>query len=336
MRKVLLFGGSFDPIHNGHLHIAKKALAETNHDALWFLLAGLSPFKEDASSFASRKDMIELMIKDDPNLEICDIESTLPVPSYSVDTIKALKEKHPNTQFDWLIGSDQLDALDQWKDIDILKSWVTFYVYQRPGYNNDHGFKKISGDMMDVSSTAIRQGKSYETDPLILKYMMENGLYLHTMLQSHMSEKRYNHTLNVTKLALSLAKTHSIDLDKTMLSAMMHDYCKEWDMDTLTQIVSEYKPEALSLPKAYYHAYGASYILKEKYHITDIEVLDAIENHVSGETDFSLGKVLFIADKCEKGRPYDASEYVRIAHQDLNKGFIAVKENQKKYLKENL
>lgn len=336
MKKVILFGGSFDPIHNGHLAVAKNALEDLAADELWFVLAALSPFKTDSSSFEDRHKMLDLMIADAENLKVCTVENELEKPSYSIDTVKELKKRYPNNHYYWLIGSDQIDDLAKWKDFEILDQEVEFVVYPRPNYESQHKYKTISGTEYEVSSTEIRQGRSFATDKNILKYIMENNLYLESILRNNLSDYRYDHTLRVNDLALEIAKAHNLDEKKVHLIAMMHDYSKEMGDGTLKEIVKKYDENLLSSPKAFYHAYAAAYILKTIYYLDDEDVLDAIKHHVDGKSDKPYAMLLYIADKCEPGRKYDSSELINLAKKDLKEGYLKVKETQEKYLKENL
>lgn len=336
MRQIILFGGTFDPVHDGHLEIAKNALKEIEADAVWFLLAAQSPFKEENTSFKQRETMLKMMLEGEKNLFICDIENNLPKPSYSIDTLKALKKIHPDAKFSWLIGSDQIKDLNKWKDFKTLNKLVQFIVYEREGYEEAHPYPVVKGSKINVSSTEIREGKSYLTKPEILNYMMHENLYLNTLCKNSMSSYRFEHTLRVTDLAVSLGSVHHLDLKKIRLIGMCHDLCKEYDMDEMTKMMKKHYPEHLNLPKAFYHGFMASFILKTKYHIQDKDVLDAIENHVGGTSYNPYAMILFIADKCEPGRVYDASHLIELTKQDLEKGFMAVKKENEAYLKEHL
>ena len=332
----MLFGGSFDPIHFGHLEIAKNVLKNQCQDEVWFVLAALNPFKMDATDFDKRKKMINLMIENIPNMKVCDIEKSLPIPSYSIDTLRALNAQYPQIQFSWLIGSDQIAGLPQWKNFESLEMLTDFYVYHREGYNEKHKYPIIYGKTYNVSSTEIRKGNALDTNPKVLSYMMHEGLYLKSMASNKLSKKRYEHCLRVMELAMTLGEKHQLDLKKVYLMAMMHDIAKEWDSQDLLDLMKAHFVNQVERHPAFYHAYAASYILKHDYHVADIEILDAIENHVDGNVSYDLGKVLFIADKCEKGRPYDTSALVSLAMSDLNEGFEAVKLSSQQFIKENL
>ncbi len=336
MRQVILFGGTFDPVHTGHIEIAKAALKETKANELWFLLAAQSPFKDEGTSFYHRKKMLDLSISHHKKLKVCTIEERLPKPSYSIDTIKVLKKEYPNIQFKWLLGSDQIPHLNKWKDFDELNRLVEFIVYNRPQENHDHPYRIITGDFLDISSTEIRNGLSTETDPKVLNYFMRHNLYLDSILQTKLSEFRYQHTLRVKDLALEIGKCHHMDEDRIILMSMMHDYAKEDSNEALVSYVKGLDANQLVLAPAIYHGFAARSILSKNYYIKDRMVLRAIQGHVTGSNTNPYAMLLYIADKCERGRNYDSEAYINSAKQDLRKTFNQLKEVQRRYLKEKI
>lgn len=336
MRQIILFGGSFDPVHHGHLEIAKAALKQTKSDGLWFVLAAKSPFKDDGTSYGHRRKMLEMMISYHQKMQICDIEHYLPKPSYSIDTVKALRKQNPNTEFLWLIGSDHIPTLHKWKDFNQLNQLVKFIVYDRPLENHDHPYLKIEGQFKNVSSTEIRKGKSTNTSPQVLNYMMHKGLYLDEMIKTRLSDFRYQHTLRVKDVALEIAKSQNLDEERMYLAAMMHDFAKEDTIESLQSNVKSMDAQFLKLPKAFYHAFAARKILSKNYYIKDRWVLKAIQGHVNGANKNPYAMTLYIADKCEPGRNYPSQHLIALAKQDLVKAFNRVKKEQIEYLKETL
>lgn len=327
MKKIILFGGSFDPVHWGHMAIASAALKQRKADEVWFVLNQNSPFKQKGTSFEDRHKMLEIMLNAySKHFKICDIDKDLPQPSYAINTVESLAKDYPNYKFDWLIGSDQIEKLDQWHRFDEFKDMVNFIVYKRDDSNHD--YQEIQGKIVDVSSTEIRKGLSTGTHKKILNYMMDKGLYLETMLEERLSKKRLDHTLRVSELAMEIAGVHNLDTSKVYLAAMFHDYCKENYDDAF--FINESGVEAFS------HAYAAVSLLAKRYYYKDKEVLRAIYNHVDGKANGKIAQVLFIADKCEPGRNYDASHLIALAKKNLNDGFKAVKEENKKYLEKRI
>lgn len=322
MKHVILFGGSFDPIHNGHIRIAKEALKQCHANELWFVLAAVSPFKDEGTDFSKRLHMLELALKPYRKLKISTVEQTLPKPSYSIDTILYLKKHHPDTKFSWLIGSDQIKDLHKWKDFETLSSLVNFIVYKRPEYDDVHSYQEIQGIEYHVSSTAIREGSSTDAPPLVLNYMMREGLYLETMTQLKMSKRRYEHTLRVRDLAIELAEVHGLNLKDVNLASMVHDWCKEEDSDVLKANMQKH---LLKLDAAFYHAFMAADVLSKRYGVRNKNILRAIRGHVNGKNTHPIAMVIYIADKCEPGRNYDATALISLAKQDLRQGFKKVR-----------
>ncbi|CAM3580337.1 nicotinate (nicotinamide) nucleotide adenylyltransferase [Erysipelothrix urinaevulpis] len=327
--KVVLFGGSFDPIHDGHLNMALLALTQRKADEVWFIPNQVSPFKQQKTSFKDRLKMVELMIENHPQLKVFDLEGQSLGPSYTIDTIKQLQTLYPTIQFEFLIGDDQVLNLSKWKDYDELMKRVQFIVYSR--LSQEHDFPTVSGDIISVSSSEIRQGNSFKTSKEVLRYMMKKGLYLDEMIKERLSSYRYEHSLRVTKLALELGEHHGLDTEQIYLCAMWHDAYKE--DPNLDKMIHEFLPEMFDKPQAFYHAYLAAYSLKHSYYVDCDAVYDAIWNHVDGGSKAKLAKILYIADKCEPKRNYDTETLLTQCFEDLDKGFEAVKKDQENYLK---
>ena len=325
MKKVILFGGSFDPIHYGHLNMAKQALLQEGAFELWFIPTAISPFKNQSSDFNKRCRMIEMMISDQDKMKVCRIESTLPQPSYTFNTVLELKKQHPNIHFQWLIGDDQLEKLHLWYEFEQLNQEVEFIVYSRDEVKHD--YSSVIGEVMEVSSTAIRQGTQFKTKPSILRYMMQEGLYLDIMTQHRLSQFRYEHTLRVTELALEIGAYHNMDTKQIRLAAMMHDYCKE-DYSDISFVRKD-------VHKALYHGYAAASTLSKYYYVKDRDLLRSIKGHVVGASTSKLGMLLYIADKCERGRKYNTEVWIAQAKKDLQKTFKKLKEFTQEYRKED-
>lgn len=333
MKKVILFGGSFNPVHNGHLTIAKMALKQRGAHEVWFIPTKMSPFKADTIAFEHRYNMLLLATKANSAFRVLDIENTMPEPSYSIDTVQALQAQYPDYTFEWLLGSDQLPRLSEWKSFAKLDGLVDFIVYARTLDPIITDYPVLSGIVYDVSSTAIRQGLSTQTHPQVLHYMMTHCLYLNTMLQTHLSSKRSDHVQRVSALARALAIQHGLDLERVELAAKMHDLCKEDDRLHLERLMKTCYPKWAALDPEIHHAFAAAHVLSHHYYIKDKAVLNAIRNHVQGDAHHPIAMVVYIADKCEIGRPYDTKPFIDLAMRDLTQGFAAVKKHALDYLK---
>lgn len=132
--KIGLFFGSFNPIHIGHLILANTIAESAQLDKVWFVVSPQNPFKKKESLLHEfdRYDMVEKAIFDNTNLAACDAEFHLPKPSYTIDTLTYLYEKHPKYEFSILMGSDNLLNLKKWKNYEKVLEYHQIYVYPRP------------------------------------------------------------------------------------------------------------------------------------------------------------------------------------------------------------
>ncbi len=194
---TILFGGSFNPVHLGHLAMARVALKRFPSATLLWMPAACSPFKtnQTLASEHHRLAMCQLVSQDDPRMKVSDLEFTLDKPSYTVHTVKKLKELQPD-QYYFLCGADAFLSLFRWKNIEELVTLVTFLVANReevPGEileQQKNSLEKLGGKVIfldmepcPVSSTDIRDSlKNHPSShkfihPKVLRYIQENRLY---------------------------------------------------------------------------------------------------------------------------------------------------------------
>lgn len=168
MKHILLYFGSFNPIHTGHLILASGAMELTGADGVWWVVSPHNPFKskEDLMDENLRLDLVRQSVVQDPRFTVCDIEFSLPRPGYTIDTLHTLKDAFPDIRFSLLIGSDHVPGFPRWKDADTLLSDYTIYVYPRGTHPEKPPapFHALDLTEIDISSTIIRerikQGKS--------------------------------------------------------------------------------------------------------------------------------------------------------------------------------
>lgn len=198
MKKYGIFGGSFDPIHYGHLMICEYIKEEMGLDKVIFIPTGNPPHKDLGVSAEDRYEMVRLAISPNPDFEISDIETTRVNLSYTVDTIGELKKIYKEEKLYFLIGLDSLFQLKTWKKIGDLSQEIEFVVALRPGYidkeeiNNEIDFLRenfgtkinlIKTPLYEISSTDLRdrihEGKSlrYLIPKKVLDYIEESGFY---------------------------------------------------------------------------------------------------------------------------------------------------------------
>ena len=198
MKKYGIFGGSFNPIHYGHLMICEYIKEEMGLDKVIFIPTGNPPHKEIDVSAEDRYQMVKLAIASNPDFEISDIETTRVKLSYTVDTIKELKKTYKEEKLYFLIGLDSLFQLKTWKKIKDLSREIEFVVAQRPGYLDEENIKReieflresygtkitlIKTPLYEISSTDLRQrikeDKSlrYLIPEKVIDYIKESDFY---------------------------------------------------------------------------------------------------------------------------------------------------------------
>lgn len=184
--RTALFGGSFDPPHKGHVAVAQSLLDAGLADEVWFVPCGAHPFGRELSPAAHRIAMTRLVVR--PGMSVCAYEAEKDAPSYSVDTLDALRLRHPHRTFSWLMGSDQLAAFDEWKDYARLLRAYAVFVYPRSGHPFDPVYEGmtplVSMPEIDASSSAIRRAlrgggdASAWLEPAVEAYARRHSLYL--------------------------------------------------------------------------------------------------------------------------------------------------------------
>jgi nicotinate-nucleotide adenylyltransferase len=162
--RIAIFSGSFNPIHNGHLAIAREAIAQGSADELWFLVSPQNPLKKDVDLLpeADRLAMVKLAVENEPGMKASDYEFYLPRPTYTIKTLESLKANYPQHQFKLLIGGDNLAIFHKWFDYQRIIDEFGLIVYPRPGFNAEelHKFTNttlITAPLIDLSATEIRE-----------------------------------------------------------------------------------------------------------------------------------------------------------------------------------
>jgi len=182
--RVGLLGGSFDPVHYGHLRAAEWALENLDLRDLRLVPARQSPFKnESLASAEDRLAMLRLATADHESLSVEPCELERASPSYMVDTLKELTSRAGNVRFVLILGSDAAAGLDQWRDSDEVKRLAEIRVLGRPGNDRPGDEMSRSFQGLPISSTAIRtairEGRSirYLTPEPVRRYIEEKRLY---------------------------------------------------------------------------------------------------------------------------------------------------------------
>lgn len=197
-KEVILYPGSFNPVHCGHLAVAEGVLATTGADALWFVVSPHNPFKTglELAPERHRLEMVRLAVAQSAmreRMEACDAEFALPKPTFTVDTLRKLSSEHPAVRFSLLIGGDNVNGFERWKESGYILDNYRVLVYPRAGYepkNREAAARMVWLDdavLWPHAATAIRSGieKNDKTgmhfagalpEP-VWEYIKKEGLY---------------------------------------------------------------------------------------------------------------------------------------------------------------
>lgn len=188
--KVGLFFGSFNPVHTGHMIIVNYMATQTDLDQVWLVVSPQNPLKPKSvlANDYDRLHLVKLAVGENPLLHASNIEFGLPKPSYTIDTLAYLKEKHPGKQFVLIMGGDNLATLHKWKNYEILLRDYEIYLYKRPKYElgdleNHPNIRHFEAPMLDISATYIRQcilqgfSVQYLVPDAVFDYLAGSSLY---------------------------------------------------------------------------------------------------------------------------------------------------------------
>lgn len=188
--KIGLFFGSFNPVHTGHMIIANYMAYYTDLHQVWLVVSPQNPLKP-AHSLANDYDrlhMVQLAIMDNPRLRASNIEFSLPKPSYTIDTLTYLKEKHPEHEFVLIMGGDNLATLNKWKNFEKILEHYRIYLYKRPSIDlgplASHPHVKIfEVPLINISATYIRENihnglsVQYLIPDAVFEYLRGSSMY---------------------------------------------------------------------------------------------------------------------------------------------------------------
>lgn len=175
--KIAIFGGSFNPVHIGHLIVAEQVRSNLSVDQVWFMPTNQPPHvdKKTVIDFRHRLTMLELAVSQNPYFQIETIEFERTGKSYTYETMLALKERYPDKTFYFIIGADMVEYLPKWYRIDDLIQLVQFVAVSRPGYQTATPYPVtwIPSIDVDISSSLIRNLVKYGKS---IRYLVPQGV----------------------------------------------------------------------------------------------------------------------------------------------------------------
>ncbi|MCQ2794623.1 MAG: nicotinate (nicotinamide) nucleotide adenylyltransferase [Bacilli bacterium] len=349
MEKVILFGGTFDPVHNGHLRIARYASLKLNADVV-FVPAKNPRWKKPHASITDRHNMLRIALKKEGtgSVYISDYEiKSKADTNYTIDTVKHFVNKFKDREICLLIGADQVESFHDWKDAEELARLAHIIYVERPGVIvKEENIKKYNMTPLSyegsgtISSKAIRALTELDTPKEILDYIAEHELYYIKNIKERYSPERFKHALSVANVAYAIAKNnHRSDTNDCYIAGLLHDLGKKVNDIKQKEIMNKYYKEYLTmLPPTLYHQFVGAYLAKTELNINNESILDAIKFHATGKMNMTpISKIVYAADKVDPLRGYDSKKLIRACYKDYYSGFqLVLSENRKHLIKNGL
>ena len=355
IKKIVFFGGTFDPPHKEHIEIALAAERKYSPDKLIIMPTAIPPHKSTffSASGEDRLNMCRIAFSGVKSAEVSDMEIAEGGKSYSYITIERLKAKYPEAEIIFVMGTDMLKTFAEWKNPERILRSCRLALVERSG---DEAAEKTIKDFNEKFSCGVDiidyVGKeASSTEYKISKALglpteavtEEVGLYIDKthlyepneyfkFVKEHLTEKRLIHTKGVILSALKIAKKLGVDINKTITAAVLHDCAKYLDY-------RDYKDFTLPIgvPESVIHQFLGGYIAEKVLKVKDREIIDAITYHTSGRVNMStLEKIIYTADMIEQGRNFDGVEDLRkIVESDFEEGFRACLKRTAEHLKDS-
>ena len=347
VRRLGVLGGTFDPIHRGHLQMALSAMEQARLDQVLVMPSGNPPHKSCAAGAEDRWRMVVMACARDPRLVPSRLELDREGPVYTIDTLRELKKLYPKAELFYVVGTDAFMKLGGWYASEQLFPLCTFLVCPRAAYADPAAFsaekKRLAGlgarivavDMapVNVSSTEVRSalaaGLSVPSlDVFNREYCGSKGLYgmparveqadawLSRLFEA-LTPHRYMHSLSVAHTARRLARLHGIDVLRAEQAGLLHDCAKCLPMKEMRRIAVEHSltdDETVLDSGALLHSLVGAWVARNEYGMADPEVLSAVAYHNTGFPGMSrLDMCVCLSDSIEPTREsYPLLENVRI------------------------
>lgn len=352
MARIGFYGGTFNPIHLGHVGVCRQAVRQLRLDCLHVIPAFIPPHKAspDLAAGEDRLAMCRLALQGLPNILADDYELTRGGVSYTIETMRHMRECYPEDDFYLIMGTDNYLTFTAWREWQALGRMCTLAVASREEDDKEALYQQarllaregvlsifLDNPVRVVSSTEIRQmlraGEPCgDLSPAVAEYIAAHGLYkgggpmtrqeMREAIRPLMSEERYRHSLGVEKEAERLARRWGEDPEKAAIAGILHDCCKEMPLPEalqimrrsaiMTEIDFREQPQLI-------HGFAAAEILG-RYGVRDKDIENAVRYHTTGRAGMSrLEKIVYLADLTEEGRHYpDVAEMRRWADRSLD------------------
>lgn len=358
MRKIALFGGSFDPIHNGHIELLRQTVDALALDGAMLIPSAVPPhkMKKSGASGEHRLAMCRLAVDGIPGVEVSDIELVRGGASFTVDTLTALHGQYPDTEWYFLCGADMFLTIGTWwRYEEILRLAVICTV---PRGDVDAATLRAHAETLEalggrcivcddmpqtVSSTqvrnALRDGASVAglIPDAVAAYIAAHRLYTEQVrtlptdeqivgiISKRESPFRFRHSLAVADEAARLAEKYGADAAKARTCGLLHDIFKDASRDAQLQILKEFDiivDEVTRAAPKLWHACAGAAFMEHILGFTDREMIDAVRYHTTARAGMCLlEKILYLADFTSADRDYpDVDVMRRLTDESIEAG----------------
>ena len=360
--RIAMYGGTFNPIHLGHMNAAQAVVSALALDKLLLMPAGIPPHKalpEGSATPAQRLEMCRMAAAALERVEVCSIELERTGPSYTVDTLRELKQRYPEADLWLVMGTDMVLSFDKWRQPEDIAKLCRLAVVARDDADRARirekaawleaeigaGIDVVENPAMPMSSTQVRESLSPDLlHPAVLDYIQRHKLYLPSLeslraaVEGRVSAKRMAHILGCERMAAQMGEVFGLDDYTVRAAAILHDCTKalsEKEQLTLCEkwhIIFDY--DEGDFP-ALIHADTGAEAAKREFHMPP-DIVDAIRTHTTGDLSMTdLQKVLYVADMCEETRAWPGVEDLRaLALTDLEAAVTSAMERTAAFIRE--
>ena len=372
MKKIGILGGTFNPIHKGHLALGQAAMEQYDLEEVWLMPSKLPPHKSHFAMLSEehRLAMTALAAKENEKFRVSDFELKREGLTYTADTLELLTKQYPDVKLYFIVGGDSLIKFKSWRRPERILELAVLLGAGRAGYEAEAVNEAAEGLRRQfpkaevgtvvladhpISSNEIRTAfytgekeriKAFLPET-VWEYLITNRLYdkvtfaeLDEEMQSILPRKRYLHSVAVAHLAAAYAVALGYSPERALIAGILHDCAKAYSDEQLVADCDKYEISVTDVERRngfLLHGKLGAFYARTKYFITDEEILSAISYHTTGRPGMTdLEKVVFLADYLEPFRTQptepELNEIRRIAFEDIDKAVYLALKNTLRYL----
>lgn len=354
--KVGIFGGTFNPIHNGHLSLIAHLIDALSLDELILIPTAVPPHKESDCVIDARHRlaMCRLAVRDNPKVTVSDLEIVRGGKSYTVDTLRLLSVERPQDELILLVGSDMFYTVEEWRCPAEIMRLAEIAAIPREADEqarliahrdrlNALGARTqvVAVDPLIVSSSELREqtDASENLPPLVERYIIQNGLYGRTQkllvdldeltawLRGVLSRERFTHSLNVASEALRLAQAWGENGDAAYLAGLLHDCCKERTRAQMLNLLegSDIIKDPVFLQSfPAWHGFAAAIYIQRELSVLNAQIIDAVRYHTTGRGEMTrIEEIVYLADLISADRDFPGVEALKAkAHRAIEAAML--------------